>query len=560
MTIPGNSQGRAMIPVSNTSGEMSAFARTIYQNKYAHEVNGRKEEWPETARRVADAVVKPHMPHLTDRIARLIEDRKFMPGGRYLYAAGRRFPQVNNCFLFFADDSREGWGELMDKTTQSLMTGGGIGVVYSRLRADGSAVGGLGGKSSGPCALMQMVNEAGRHIRQGGSRRSAIWAGLHWHHPDVFAFIDLKDWPEVVRREKARDFNFPAPLDGTNVSVILDDDFFAAFHSDAHARHAHARRVYAAAVAAMVRSGEPGFSVDVGPNAGEHGRNACTEVTTPDDSDMCNLGSLNLARFATREEFAEGVELGTAFLLCGTLYSKLPFDHMKRTRDKNRRLGLGLMGLHEWALRRGHRFGGRSAELGVWLGDYARAGEFAADMADELGVSRPVKTRAVAPTGTISIVAETTSGIEPVFAVAYKRRYLSGAAWKHQYVIDTVAKSLIESGVDPDAIEDAVTLAGDVDRRVSFQAWVQTYVDHGISSTINLPAWGTDLNNEHTEAAFAATLMEYLPRLRGVTAYPDGARGGQPLTRVPYREAADAEGVEFEDGSEASCPSGVCGV
>jgi ribonucleoside-diphosphate reductase alpha chain len=166
----------------------------------------------------------------------------------------------------------------------------------------------------------------------------------------------------------------------------------------------------------------------------------------------------------------------------------------------------------------------------------------------------------VAPTGTISIVAETTSGIEPIYAVAYKRRYMAGERWRHQYVIDSVAKSLITSGIDPDAIEDAVTLAGDAGRRVSFQAWLQGYVDHGISSTINLPAWGTPLNCEATEPAFAATLMEYLPRIRGVTAYPDGARGGQPLVRVPYSEAVAAEGVEYEDGSEASCPSGVCGV
>ena len=548
-----------MLALANTSTEMSVFARTIFTNKYAHDTGTTKERWEDTARRVAETVVRPVMPHLTDRIRRLIAARKFMPGGRYLYAAGRKYPQINNCFLYFAEDSREGWGDVMNKATQSLMTGGGIGIVYSRLRPDGSKVGGMGGKSSGPCALMQMVNEAGRHIRQGGSRRSAIWAGLHWDHPDVFTFVALKDWSEVVRREKARDYNFPATLDGTNISVILDDAFFAAYADPTDPEYVNARKVYAAVVASMLRTGEPGFSVDVGANAGQHARNACTEVVSADDSDMCNLGSLNLARFATREQFAEGVELGTAFLLCGTVYSRLPLAGMEKARDKNRRLGLGLMGCHEWLLRRGYRYA-RCSEFAAWLGDYSRSTEIAATQADKIGVSRPVATRAVAPTGTISIVAETTSGIEPIYAVAYKRRYLFGQSWKHQHVIDAVAKSLVDAGCDPDGIEDAVTLAGDVPRRVDFQAWVQGYVDHGISSTINLPAWGTPLNNEATEPAFAATLMEYLPRVRGITAYPDGARGGQPLTRVPYAEAIAAEGVEYEDGSDASCPSGVCGT
>lgn len=537
---------------------MSEFARTIYKNKYS--MDG--EEWPDTARRVVSAVVKPYLPDLVEPITKLVESRKFLPGGRYLYAAGRSYPQVNNCFLFTAEDSRDGpggWGDIMNKCTQSLMTGGGIGVVYSRLRKEGSPVRGMGGKSTGPLALMRMVNEVGRYIMQGGSRRSAIWAGLHWNHPDVFKFVKMKNWSDAVTLCKEDDFNFPAPMDGTNVSVILDDEFFEAYGDPGHVRHELAHDVYWSSVRGMLASGEPGFSVDVGENAGEHLRNACTEVTSRDDEDMCNLGSVNLARVETADEFRHAVEMGTAFLLCGTLYSKLPVPGMYKVREKNRRLGLGLMGVHEWLLKRGRRYG-PDQELGSWLEEYRHSGAYAHRYADRLSCSRPVATRAVAPNGTIGIVAETTTSGEPIFSVAYKRRYLDGQVWKAQYVVDPTAKRLVDEGVPVDLIEDATTLAADVERRMSFQAWLQGYVDHGISSTINLPAWGNELNDENGVTKFGNTLLKYLPRLRGVTAYPDGSRGGQPIVPVSYREAVGQTGVEFLDGSESNCKGGVCGA
>jgi hypothetical protein len=119
---------------------------------------------------------------------------------------------------------------------------------------------------------------------------------------------------------------------------------------------------------------------------------------------------------------------------------------------------------------------------------------YANQLADRLGISRPIKTRAIAPSGTISIVAETTSAIEPIMAVAMKRRYVKDGTWHFQYIVDATAQRLIDSGVDPAMIESAYDLAEDVERRLEFQAFVQQYVDHGISSTINLPAWGSPNN------------------------------------------------------------------
>lgn len=532
----------------------SSLAEAVYQQKYAQD----GETWPDTARRVATEVVGPYYPHLVEETAKYITERKFMPGGRYLYAAGKPIHQTQNCLLLSVEDSREGWASLMQRVTAGLMTGAGVGVVYSKLREDGAPVKGMGGKSTGPLALMEMVNEAGRHIMQGGSRRSAIWAGLHWNHPDVFKFIHMKDWSEDVKALKEKDFNFPARMDGTNISVILDDDFFEAYDNRDHPMNAHAHQVYWEVTSSMLRTGEPGFSVDVDENAGEHLRNACTEVTSRDDNDICNLGSVNMAAITDPEEFARVVEVATKFLVCGTLYSLVPYEAVAETRERNRRLGLGLMGIYEWLAVRDKPYAPDN-ELAGWLDVYEDVSNRAArHTAEELGVSVPVKVRAIAPTGTIGILAETTTGIEPMFAAAYKRRYLKGNKWHYQYVVDSTAKRLADKGLDPDKLESAYDLAKDPDRRLSMQAWVQLWVDHGISSTLNLPAFE---EQNFTVEEFGQILMRSLPFLRGVTVYPDGARGGQPLTVVSYAEASDWEGYEIEEvGNESSCKSGVCGV
>jgi len=284
----------------------------------------------------------------------------------------------------------------------------------------------------------------------------------------------------------------------------------------------------------------------------------CTEVTSEDDSDVCNLGSINLARVTSLNEMREVTRLGTLFLLAGTKYSDVPYDKVAKTRTKNRRLGLGLMGLHEFLAIRGLKYE-PSKWLGEYLVEYANSGKYAMGYALAHHLSVPVATRAIAPTGTIAIVAETTTGIEPIFCVAYKRRYLdAGKVWKFQYVIDPTARKLVEQGVEPDSIEDAYTLSMDMERRVRFQAWLQTFVDMSISSTINMPSWGTPANDESMLAEYERILIQYLPKIRGITVYPDGARGGQPLSPVSYSVAAGNEGVVFEESDER-CLGGVCG-
>jgi ribonucleoside-diphosphate reductase alpha chain len=226
------------------------------------------------------------------------------------------------------------------------------------------------------------------------------------------------------------------------------------------------------------------------------------------------------------------------------------------------------MGIHEWLLQRGHKYE-VVPELHNWLSVYKGISDkVSKEFANRLSITVPVANRAVAPTGTIGILAGTTTGIEPLFAVAYKRRYLKGnSRWHYQYVVDSAAQGLIDLyGVDPNEIESAIDLAEDYERRIKFQADVQDYVDMAISSTINMPAWGSKHNNEDKVDEFANTLAKYAPRLRGFTCYPDGSRGGQPLTSVPYSEAVSKLGEEFEehlethDICELSGNGGSCGI
>jgi len=432
------------------------------------------------------------------------------------------------------------------------MTGGGIGVDYSVYRESGRTLTGTGGVASGPIPKMQMINEIGRRVMQGGSRRSAIYASLNWKHNDIPTFLTAKDWDRIpvgntgytLKQIKEQDFNFIAPLDMTNISVNYDTEWLLNYWKTGSVGEVFLKNVEQA-----LRSAEPGFSFNFMDNEDETLRNACTEVTSADDSDVCNLGSINLGRIESIRELADVVELGTKFLICGTLRAQLPYDKVYKVRAKNRRLGLGLMGMHEWLIKRGSKYE-VTEELHRWLSVYRGVSDkSSAQFADALSVSRPVATRAIAPTGSIGILAGTTTGVEPLFAVAYKRRYLTnGTRWKYQYVVDSAAQELIDIyGVKPESIESALDLAPDYERRIKFQADVQDYVDMSISSTINLPEWGSKTNNPDTVKDFANTLAKYAHRLRGFTCYPDGARGGQPLTPVSYNEAVDKLGEEFEE-------------
>ena len=548
----------------------SKFSEDIFKHKYAHEGCN---NWADLSRVLVQDVCGEYLSDdEIETLTQMVTELKFIPGGRYLYYAGRPNKFFNNCYLLKAEeDSREDWANLSWKSESCLMTGGGIGIDYSVYRPSGATLSKTGGIASGPIPKMQMINEIGRRVMQGGSRRSAIYASLNWQHRDIEQFLSAKNWYDMpvgdtgfsVGQIKEQDFNFNAPLDMTNVSVNYDTEWLLNYWDTGDVGDVFRQNVQQA-----LQTAEPGFSFNFFDKEDETLRNACTEVTSADDSDVCNLGSINLGRVETLQEFRDIVELGTKFLICGTLKAKLPYDKVYDTREKNRRLGLGLMGMHEWLIKRGYKYE-VTEELHRWLGVYkGHSDSVSADYADSLGISRPVANRAIAPTGSIGILAGTSTGVEPIFAVSYKRRYLKGQnRWHYQYVVDSAAQEIMDIyGTDPNKIESAIDLAEDYERRMSFQADVQDYVDMSISSTINLPQWGSKLNNEDTVEKFTNTLASYAHRLRGFTVYPDGCRGGQPLSSVPYSEAVDKLGTEFEESVEThdiceiSGQGGSCGV
>lgn len=546
----------------------SALSYTVFKNKYSHQGC---ETWEDLCRTLVEEVVKDRLSKDDkDDLIRYMIEMKFIPGGRYLYYAGRPVKFYNNCYLLRAEeDTREDWANLSWKAESCLLTGGGIGCDYTRYRDSRQTIRRTGGRASGPIPKMFMVNELGRNVMQGGSRRSAIYASLLWKHGDIEWFLRAKDWHnqpvagtdgKSVWDLKLADFNYAAPLDMTNISVNYDTDWLMEYNNTGEVGDVFKQNVVQA-----LRTGEPGFSFNFFDKENETLRNACTEVTSSDDSDVCNLGSLNLARIGDIRELAHVTELATIFLLCGTLEADLPYDKVRLVREKNRRLGLGIMGVHEWLIKRGLKYGVND-ELRTWLAVYRGVSDATSvNVSATLGISCPVANRAIAPTGTIGMLAGTTTGIEPLYAVAYKRRYLTnGTKWKYQYAVDHIAQHMIdEYGVKPDKIESAIDLAKDYERRIKFQADVQDYVDMSISSTINLPSFE---DQQFTPEEFASTLAKYAGRLRGFTCYPDGSRGGQPLTSVDYADVVDRLGTEFEehvefnDVCDLTGKGGTCGV
>lgn len=526
--------------------ELSPYAQTILKRYKLHD----KEDWAGCSDRVSKFVANGD-DGLAKKFFDIIHSRKFIPGGRYLRSAGREIQMVSNCMLLRAGDSREAWAKLEYDHIMCLSLGSGIGTYYSDVRPAGSPIKKTGGIASGPVSLMEMSNSVARKIQSGGTRRAALWAGLSWDHPDVEMFYKSKNWPTQIRALKEADPDFPATLDMTNISVCLDDKFFKEIK-----KNEEVQRLYYDIVRQMCKTGEPGFSINIGKHINDVLRNACNEVTSDTPHDSCNLGSVNLSRIKDLSELEDVTRLATRLLYLGTFRGTLPTEEFEEVRRSNRRLGLGIMGLHEWLLRNDLQYE-PSSLLGKWLHTWEMVSdEEAKKAAIDMGDVEPIAVRAIAPTGTISLIGETTSGIEPIFCRAYRRRWLDAGGWKYSYIIDPTAARLVEEGMDPNDIEDAYTLSKDVERRLAIQAFIQGYCDQGISSTINVPAWGEPGNNNAKR--FSEILLKYLPQLRGITVFPEDARPGQPLMPITMETALKHDGVIYDE--EDRCVGGICSV
>lgn len=265
----------------------TSFAENIFRQKYAQ---GPNDSWDALADRLVDDVcgtrggtLQPLMgPNERGELAQHIKEMRFLPGGRYLYYAGRLYKAYNNCYLLRAEeDTREEWSNVTWRAMSCLMTGGGIGIDYSRLRPSGRPLSRTGGVASGPIPLMAAINEIGRNVMQGGSRRSAIYASLNWQHEDIPLFLRSKDWSSLLREQKQIDFNFPAPLDMTNISVNYDDASLGEviYHGDKWPEVQHRladNPVFLENCRQAMMTGEPGFSFNFGDKQNETLRNALT--------------------------------------------------------------------------------------------------------------------------------------------------------------------------------------------------------------------------------------------------------------------------------------------
>ena len=305
----------------------SKFSEDIFNTKYAHEG---AETLHELACTLVEDVCQDNLnrdekEELIDHISNL----RFLPGGRYLYYAGRDKKFFNNCYLLKAEeDTREDWANLSWKSESCLMTGGGIGVDYSVYRAEGQTLKGTGGIASGPLPKMEMINSIGQKVMQGGSRRSAIYASLNWKHEDVGKFLKIKNWSDMTVGTtgqtlfdiKQDDFNFPAPLDMTNISVNYDTEWLLNYWEKGEIGN-----VFESNCKQALKTGEPGFSFNFFEKENETLRNACTEVTSESDSDVCNLGSLNFAMIEDLNQLQQVVQLAPKFLLCGTTRAQILF-------------------------------------------------------------------------------------------------------------------------------------------------------------------------------------------------------------------------------------------
>lgn len=262
------------------------------------------------------------------------------------------------------------------------------------------------------------------------SHNSAIYASLNWLHADAGEFLHCKDWYSMpiagaydetgrnltIGELKEKDFNYPAPLDMTNISLNYDNKFLEEIYGKSFNellniyKESGKNAIFNLPVVKIpitflencrqaLKTGEPGFSFNFFEKVLETLRNACTEVTSEDDSDVCNLASINLSKIKTKARMTRVCYLVSKFLLCGTMVAQLPYQKVYEVRVKNRRLGLGLMGVHEWLLQRGYKYE-VTPELHEWLKEYKEQSEIGAnELAEKLSINKPIAYRAIAPTG-----------------------------------------------------------------------------------------------------------------------------------------------------------------
>jgi ribonucleoside-diphosphate reductase alpha chain len=545
--------------------------------------NGEIEETPrELFERVARAVSEGELLDGGAADARAWEERfygmmaslEFLPNSPTLMNAGAGVGQLSACFVLPIEDTLESiFGTLRDMALLQR-TGGGTGFSFSHLRPAGDLLASSGGAASGPVSFMKIYDCATENIKLGGRRRGANMAVLRVDHPDIEQFIDSKRDGSSLR-------NF-------NISVAATDEFMAAVRSGGEILLRHpsdgrvvgrrsARALFKAICESAWATGDPGLlfideieRANPTPEAGRlESTNPCGEVPLlPFES--CNLGSLNLARFVTNQKepgidwdrLRAGIAAGVRFLDDVITVNRYPFENVRRMANDNRKIGLGVMGFAEVCMLLGISYGSERAvefadHLMAFIAREARAAS--SRLAEKRGVFpnwkqsvyaslglplRNATQTSIAPTGTISMIANTSSGIEPLFALAYRRRnVLNGRTLTEFNPI--FLREVERQGLDVRAVKEAVASEGSLesvkqvsaelrrlfataleippDFHVRVQAAFQRHVDNAVSKTVNLhPAATPDGVSEVYQLAHKL-------KCKGVTVFRYGSGSGQVL-------------------------------
>lgn len=574
--------------------EPSNNGKEIFFKRYTiHE----GETWEEACDRVASFIASAEDGEkrqvYKQKFKELLQENLFMPGGRIWYGSGRPRGQLLNCFVVPTQDSREGWGKAVSDVIVISGTGGGVGLNFSPVRPRGLPIRGTGGITTGAVSLMEGINGFGDIIKAGGGRRTALMFGLNLNHPDILEFLDKKlDLKQ---------------LNNANISVVFNEDpedFFTKVKSNEELvltfngkeiGRVKAKTLFEKIVVNALKQGDPGVLNGYYANRMSNVwywknliiTNPCGEIWLT-EYDCCCLGSIVLPRFVEGgfqwSDLEEAVKTAVRFLDNVLTVNTYPLQEIKDTCGNIRRIGLGVMGLHDMLLKMGFKY---TSPEGLEFVDRVmkfiknRAYEASIELAKEKGAfpvfdsekflkSNFIKTLkptirqaikkygirncallTLPPTGTTSMVSGVSSGIEAVFAPAYIRKWWDGDIRKSEVLVHPLFEQFVKDGVDTSHFQGTYDLS--LRDHFEMQRVCQRHIDNAVSKTINvMPGVSVEELSE--------LLMEYLPELKGVTMYAEGSRENQPLTPLSVEEALTAVGNSLAGTLGGACRSGVCDV
>ncbi|HBR17408.1 MAG: ribonucleoside-diphosphate reductase, adenosylcobalamin-dependent [Deltaproteobacteria bacterium RIFCSPLOWO2_12_FULL_43_16] len=506
---------------------------------------------------------------------------EFLPNSPTLMNAGRRLQQLAACFVLPVEDSLDSIFDAVKETAIIHQSGGGTGFSFSRLRPKDDMVGSTSGAASGPVSFMKVFNTATEVIKQGGTRRGANMGVLRVDHPDIIDFATVK--------------NDPLELTNFNISVAVTDVFMKAVEEGREyplinprtneiVKNAKAKDIFDLIVESAWKSGEPGvLFIDRINQANPTPHIGLMDATNPCGEqpllpyEPCNLGSINLSKMlrkAGNRQEAIGYEidykklerlvrLGIRFLDNVIDMNKYPLPDIERMAKGNRKIGLGVMGFADMLVRLKVPYDSEKAQkIGEGLMQFIKgvAWEASRELAEERGAFpnikgsifdkpgvKPVRnatTTTVAPTGTLSIIAGCSSGIEPIYSLSYTRQVLNGIQLPELHpllseiakgdgfysdeLMDYIAKegSLEQRKDVPDGIKKIFVTAFQIlpEGHVRMQAAFQKHTDNAVSKTINFPPEATPADVKK------AYLMAYQLGCKGITVYRSGTRAEQVLT------------------------------